>query len=467
MNVTEIAATGLKREYRISVPAESINRMIKDRLTQLGRRVRLPGFRPGKVPLTVLKQRYGKSVMGEVLEDAVGESSQQALRDQGLRPAGKPQIEITQYDDDKDLEYTLSIEILPDVDLVDFADLELERLSAPVTDDAVEEALQRLASAQTAYEAVGEPRAAQSDDQVLIDFAGSVDGQAREDMAAQDFPLTLGSNRFIPGFEEQLIGAEAGEHRTVEVTFPEGYGQAELAGKAAVFEVDVKEVREPAVPAIDDEMAKAVGLESLDGLRDAVRTQTDRRYQQASRQRLKRQLLDQLATRYDFEVPQGLVDTEFDGIWRQIEEALSSGPTEDEDLNRPEEELRAEYRGIAERRVRLGLVLSEVGRQNGIDVSQDEMNRAVQAEVARYPGREKEVVEFFRANPSAAESLRAPLLEEKVVDYILELARIADREVTPEELLADPDETRETAAPATTDDGTATPTEDTADTAKA
>ena len=465
MNVTEIAATGLKREYRISVPAESINRMIKDRLTQLGRRVRLPGFRPGKVPLTVLKQRYGKSVMGEVLEDAVGESSQQALRDQGLRPAGKPQIEITQYDDDKDLEYTLSIEILPDVDLVDFADLELERLSAPVTDDAVEEALQRLATAQTAYEAVGEPRAAQSDDQVLIDFAGSVDGEAREDMAAQDFPLTLGSNRFIPGFEEQLIGAEAGEHRSVEVTFPEGYGQAELAGKAAVFEVDVKEVREPVVPAINDDMAKAVGLESLDGLRDAVRTQTDRRYQQASRQRLKRQLLDQLATRYDFEVPQGLVDTEFDGIWRQIEEALSSGATEDEDLKRPEEDLRAEYRGIAERRVRLGLVLSEVGRQNGIDVSQDEMNRAVQAEVARYPGREKEVVEFFRANPSAAESLRAPLLEEKVVDYILELARIADREVTPEELLADPDETRPTAA--TTDDGTATPTEDAADTAKA
>jgi trigger factor len=439
MNVTETSADGLKREYKVVVPQADIDAKVNSKLAEIARQVRLPGFRPGKVPMSILKQRYGKSVLGEVLETAVNETSQQTMSDRGLRPAFQPKIEVTSFEDDSDLEYTMSLEVLPDVEVPDLSGIELERPVAPVREEDVEDMLRRLAENRKRFEPVAEPRPAAEGDQVLIDFKGSVDGEERPGMAADDFELALGSGQFIPGFEDQLTGASPGEHRQVTVTFPDAYGEESLAGKEAVFEVDVKEVRAPKPTEIDDELAKAYGEESLESLRARLREGLAEEYRTMSRARLKRQLLDKLAERVRFPVPDGLVDSEFDNIWHQIEHAREHGH-DDPDLQKPEEELRAEYRGIAERRVRLGLLLAEIGRQNNVEIGKDELNAAIAREMRKYPGQEDQFVEFLKNQPGAIESIRAPLLEEKVVDFILEMASVSEREVSLEELRAEPDE---------------------------
>jgi trigger factor len=389
--------------------------------------------------MSILKQRYGKSVLGEVLETTVNESSQQTMADRGLRPAFQPKIEVTSFEDESDLEFTMSLEVLPEVDVPELSGIELERMVVPVTDADVDDMLDRLAENQTEFEAVEEPRPAAEGDQVLIDFKGSVDGEERPGMQADDFELTLGSGRFIPGFEEQLVGASPGEHRQVTVTFPDEYGEKSIAGREAVFETDVKEVRAPKPTEINDEFAKKFGEETVDSLRQRLREGISEEYRQASRARLKRQLLDRLAERVDFPVPEGLVDSEFENIWHQIEHAREHG-SDDPDLQKPDEDLRAEYRGIAERRVRLGLLLAEIGRQNSLDVSKDELNAAIAREMRKYPGQEDQFIDYLKNNQGAIESIRAPLLEEKVVDYILELATVHEREATLEELKAEPEE---------------------------
>lgn len=439
MNITETSADGLKREYKVVISAQDIEQKVNGRLDELRRTVQLPGFRPGKVPVAVIKQRYRGGVLAEVLEDAISDSSRQALSDRGLRVALQPKIEVDKYEDGGDLGYTMGVELLPDIEPGDFGGIELEKPVAPVDDKAVEEALERLASAQSVQAPVTEDRPAEMGDIAVIDFAGSVDGEALPGMDGKDYPLELGAGRFVPGFEEQLVGVKAGEHRTVNVTFPEDYPHERLKGAATVFEVDVKELRKNVPAELNDELAKEFGMESLEKLREAVGDRIKGEYANVSRQRVKRQLLDKLAEGHSFEVPAGMVDIEFEGIWNRLQEELKNG-TAGEDAGKSEDELKAEYRAIAERRVRLGLLLSEVGRRNNIQVTQDEVNRALIAEARRFPGQERQVFEFFKQNQQALDSLRAPIFEDKVVDFILELAKVNEKTVSVEELMKDPDE---------------------------
>jgi len=491
MQVTETSADGLKREFRIVVPAGELEDKVVSRLDELGRTIRLPGFRPGKVPMQILRRRYGPSVLGEVVESTVQGSSEDTIREHNLRPALPPKVDIVSFSEGADLEYKMLVEILPDIPEPNFADLGIERLIVEVPEESIDAAIARIAEQQRKSEPVERP--AQSGDIIVVDVEGRAGDREIPGASGKDRQIMLGSGSFIPGFEEQLIGAAGSEHRTVRVTFPEDYGAAELAGKEAEFAVDVKEVRERAPVAIDDELGKAVGLESLAELRQEVQQQMERDYAMASRLRLKRALLDKLAERYDFAVPPGMVELEFNNIWAQhqaeqerqggrdgdsgAEAEPVSGAVTAEVAEAPaaavpssegepaagaeaapaveadaavdnEEVLKGEYSQIAERRVRLGLLLAEVGRSNNITVTQEEINQAITREVRRHPGYERQALDFYRQNPEAVANLRAPIFEDKVVDFIVELAKVEERRVTPQELLALPDPDAETAVSA-------------------
>jgi trigger factor len=402
--------------------------------------VTIPGFRKGKVPTKLLRQRYGQSVLGDVVQDAVVESSSQAITDQSLTPATQPKIDVTKFEDAEDLEYTMAVEVMPEITAVDFKTLKLERLTCEISDEEIEKSMTNIASEMARSEPIKRARKARKDDIVVINFVGSVDGEEFEGGKAEDFQLTLGSERFIPGFEDQLIGAKPKEHVTVNVSFPEDYAAENLKGKDAVFEVDIKEIRERVETPIDDELAKSLGLESLDQLKDSTRQQLEQNYTMFSRNRLKRVLLDKLDESHDFEIPPGMVETEVESIWEQFEQARREERLDDEDKDKSEEERREEYVKIASRRVRLGLLLAEVGRTNNIEVSAEEVNQAMLQEVRKYPGQERQVMEYFQQNQQAMAGLRAPIFEDKVVDFILEMAEVTDRSVTPEELMADPEE---------------------------
>lgn len=441
MQITETATEGLRREFKVVIPAADIEQRVTSRLSEIGRTVRLPGFRPGKVPMTVLKKRYGSAVMGEVLERAVNDTSGEALREQNLRPALQPKVEITAFNEGTDLEFKLAVEVLPDIQPMDFGELKLERLKPEVPEDEVQQALERVAKQQRKSEVA--ERAAETGDVVVIDFKGSVDGKEFPGGSAEGYSLELGTASFIPGFEDQLVGAKAGETRTVSVTFPADYGAADLAGKDASFEVRVKEVRGLQAQPIDDSLAQAVGMEKLDELRQSVSEQIERNYDELARQRLKRTLLDRLAERHEFAVPQGMVDIEFGAIWRQFEQERvrqkSAGePEAEEPIN--EEELKTEYRGIAERRVRLGLLLAEVGRNHNISVTPDEINRSLMDRARQFPGQERRVLEYYRNHPEAIDQIRAPMFEDKVIDFILERAELTERRVPVADLLKDDEE---------------------------
>ncbi|MDJ0942044.1 MAG: trigger factor [Kiloniellales bacterium] len=437
MQVTETETDGLKREFKVVIAASDIEEKLEHRLMELGSSIKVPGFRPGKVPVQVLKQRFGRSVLGEVVERAVTDGSSQALSERGLRPATQPRIEITSFDEGKDLEFTMALELLPEINPIDFGDLKLTRLKVEVADSEVDGALDHLAGHRKESKPLEKPRKAESGDVLVIDFRGSVNGEELPGMAAEDHHLELGSSSFIEGFEDQLVGVEVGEERQVKVRFPDGYVNEKLAGQEAVFEVKVKEIRETVPATVDDDFAKALGEDSLDSLKTRLRDQIGQDYEQASRTHLKRELLDKLAEAHDFVVPAGMVDVEFETIWPHIEEALKSGELDEEDQGKSEEELKAEYREIAERRVRLGLLLSEVGRMNNIDVSAEELNRALAMEARKHPGKEREVFDYFQRTPEAMANLRAPIFENKVVDFIVEMADTQDKGVTAEELRAE------------------------------
>jgi len=438
MQITETSTDGLKHEFKVTVDADDIKQRIEGRLREIGQQVKLPGFRPGKVPLNVLRQRYGTSVMGEVLERAVSDTSNAAMQEHKLRPALQPKVEIVSFNEGKDLEYKLAVEVLPEFAPMNFAELKLERLRPEVPDADIDKALERIAQQQRKNEPVD--REAAKGDIVVIDFVGSIDGNEFPGGSAKGHRLELGSGQFIPGFEEQLIGAKAGEHRAVKVTFPADYGAADLAGKEASFAVDVNEVREMKPQPIDESLAEAVGMENLQALRDAVRQQMERDYGSLAHQRLKRRLLDRLAERHHFPVPQGMVDLELDVIWKQFEaerERAKQQGVAQPDEGKSDDEIKAEYRAIAERRVRLGLLLSEVGRSNNIQVAQEELNRALMEEARRYPGQERQVIEYYRNQPGALDNLRAPIFENKVIDYILEIAEVSDRPISIADLMQD------------------------------
>ncbi len=452
MQVTETLVEGLKRAYDVVVPATEIETRRTARLTDLGKNLRLPGFRPGKVPMQVVRQRFGNAVSAEVLQESVDEATRQVISDRGLRPAMQPKVNVTSVDmvgrDARDLEFRVELEVLPEIAMPDFADLGLTQLNAEVSDELVDKALAELASRNRELQDVEEDRGAAKDETLTVDFKGTVDGVEFPGGTATDMDVVVGGGGFIPGFTEQLEGMRAGETRTISVTFPAEYGVAELAGKAAEFEVTAKKLRRPLDTALDDAFGEKMGFDNLADLRQAISGRMAREYQQLSRLRLKRQLLDALATKATFTPPQSMVDAEFDQIWQRIEADRKEGRLDPEDAAKTEEDLRAEYRAIADRRVRLGLLLAEIGRSNGVTVTADEMTRAMRAEAMRYPGQETQVMEFFRKNPQLAENLRGPIFEEKVVDYVVELANVTDQTVTPEELARDPDQSLPSEPPA-------------------
>lgn len=446
MQVTQTNAEGLKREFKVVIPAETIDEKLNERLESLKASVNLPGFRPGKVPTSLLKKRYGQSVMGEILEQTVNESSQQALEKHEVRPATQPKIEIVSFDEGQDLEYTLEVETMPEIEKQDFSTLALTRLTAEVPDEEVDKALEQIAEQHKHFHDAPEDRAAEEGDAVVIDFTGYVDGEAFEGGKAEGYELVLGSGSFIPGFEDQLVGAKAGEDRSVKVSFPENYQAEHLAGKEATFECKVQKVRVAEQHGVNDELAKHIGFDDVEALKKAVREDLENRYRSVSRQRVKRDLLDQLADRYEFEVPPSLLESEFESIWNQFQQEVERSGKKLDELEQSEEELRKEYHDIALRRVRLGLVLAEIGADNKIEVSNEELNQALLAQARQYPGQEQQVVEYFQKNPEAIQQLRAPIFEEKVVDYLIELAKVEDKQVSPDELLRDPDEEAEEAA---------------------
>ncbi len=434
MEVTATNSDGLKHELTIQIPHTRIDEAVTKRLKQLGKTVRLPGFRPGKVPIKLLRQRFETSVMGEVLEAVVDETSTEALTSKGLKPAMQPKIEVKTFEKNKDLEYTVSVEVLPEIEPTDISKLELERPLVEPGEAQIETILADIANRHATDTPLDEPRPAAEGDVVVIDFAGTVDGEARDGMQGEGHKLKLGSGSFIPGFEEQLVGAEGGETRTVTVTFPEAYHEESLAGKEAKFEVTVTEVRAVTVPEMDDELAQKMGQDSVEDLRNAVKEQAARELGQLARQRVKRKLLDALAEQHDFPVPAGMVDMEFQQIWQGVEREKERGGLTEEEMAKDEDTLKADYRAIAERRVRLGLLLTEIGKRAELTISDEEMTRALIMEAQKYPGQERQVMEYFRDNRQALEGLRAPIYEDKVVDYILEMAQVTDQPMTVEEL---------------------------------
>lgn len=445
MQVVETKNEGLCREYKITLLAAEIEEKIDARLATLRKTANIAGFRPGKVPVSIIKQRFGGSVMGEVLEQAVTDSSQQAISEHTLRPAMQPKIEIQNFDPGKDLEYTMSIEVMPVIEPMDFSKIAIERQVAEVSEQPIDEAIERIAAQSRSSEPIKRARKSKKGDVLVIDFAGAVDGTAFEGGAGTDHHLELGASQFIEGFEDQLIGKKADEKVAVSVTFPDEYGNEELAGKAAVFDVDIKEIREFADPVIDDEFAKTLGQESLENLRKAIGEQIGRDYANLSRQRLKRDLLDELEKRHDFEVPPGMVAAEFESIWSQFEESRKNNNS-DEEQDKSDEELKEEYRRIGVRRVQLGLLLTEVGAKNNIEVTAEEINRALMQEAQKYPGQEQAFIKMYQDNPEAMASLRAPIFEEKVVDFILELATVTERVVSLDELMKLPEDSEQSTA---------------------
>ena len=440
MQVTETSAAGLKREFRVVVPATDLEARVNERLDDLKGRVQLRGFRPGKVPVAHLRRLYGKAAMAEVIEAAVREANSKIVTDHGFKLAIEPKVVLPSEEGavegviagKSDLAYTVEIEILPPITLADFKTIKLTRLTAEVTDAEIDQTLQRIAEQNRPF--IAKSEGAEKGDRVVMSFQGMIDGQLFEGGAGEDVPLVLGSGQFIPGFEDHLMGIKAGESRTFDIKFPDDYPAKAMAGKDATFAVTAKAVEAPGAVTIDDDFAKTLGLESLAKLRDAIKDRTQREHAAASRQKLKRALLDQLDERHKFEPPPSLVEQEFNNVWSSIEKDLKDQGRTFSDEGTTEEKARAEYRTIAERRVRLGLVIAEIGERNNIKVTEEQLNAAVVEQLRQLPGREQEVWDYYRKNPGALAALRAPLFEDKVVDFLIELAEVTEKPVSRDEL---------------------------------
>ena len=446
MQVTETLSDGLKRGLKITIPASELESKMMEKLVEIKDQVRINGFRPGKVPLAHLKKTYGRSVMADIVQETVTQSSQAALEERKERPAMQPSIEMTEDQDEaneildgkRDLDLDVSYELMPEFEVGDLSGITIEKPVVEVTDEEVTEQMEQIGSQSRPYEE--KKGKAKDGDRITMSYLGKVDGEAFEGGADENGQLVLGSGQFIPGFEEQLVGKKAGDETVVKVTFPEEYQAAHLAGKEAEFDVVVKEVAAPGELVIDDDFAKNLGLEGLDNLKEIIKSQIDGQYAGASRQKVKRQLLDQLDEKYDFELPPTMLSQEFDGIWGQVEKEMEEAGTSFEDNDTTEEQAREDYSKIAQRRVRLGLVLAEIGDSKEIQVTEDELRNAVMQQASQFPGQEKEVFEFYQKNTEQLAGLRAPIFEEKVVDYILELATVTEKTVTKDELLAEDDE---------------------------
>ena len=442
MQVTETLSEGLKREFKVVVPAAELDSRLVAKLEELKGTARIKGFRPGKVPVNHLRRLVGRQTMSEIVQDILREQSNRILSDRGERAALQPSFDLTEdekeaervLDAKADLEFSLRYEVLPKVELGNFKSIKIERPVVEVAEEDIERGLMQLARANATYSAKKAPAA--EGDRVTFDYVGKIDGEAFEGGSDQGAQLILGSGQFIPGFEEQLVGTSAGEEKTLNIKFPDDYGATHLAGKDATFDVSVKDVWTPDSVEINDALAEKLGLESVAKLRDAVRQQLDGQNGPLVRQRVKRLLLDALDDMHSFEPPPTMVDQEFDAIWTEVMADLERRGSTFEGDDTTEEEQRKYYRDIADRRVRLGLVLAEIGERNQIDVSEAELQRALAEEIRRHPGREKELAELYQANPSAVSRLRAPLFEDKVIDFLMELVEVTDKTVTRDELIA-------------------------------
>ena len=448
MQVTEINAQGLKREFQVLLAAQELEERLNTELSGMKDKVQLKGFRPGKVPVAHLRKVYGRSVMAEVVQNAVNEANRKIVADNDLKLALEPQVEFPTdqaeiekaLDAKADLAFKVALEVMPNFELADLSDVSLKKLVAKPEESEVAEALQRMAGQSRPFSEREEGAEAQDGDRVTIDFVGRIDGEEFQGGKGEGIDLELGSGSFIPGFEEQLVGAKVGDKRVVKATFPEAYGAEQLAGKDAEFDVTVTKIQAAGEAKIDDEFAKSLGMESLEKLREAIAKAIGGDFEAASRRKLKKELLDALDGKYAFELPPSLVAQEFASVWAQVEQDLKARGKSFEDEDTTEEKAQADYRKIAERRVRLGLVLAQVGESADIKVSDEEVNQALIARVRQFPGQEQQVWDFYRKNPQALAELRAPLFEEKVVDHVLGQVKLVEEPVSKETLFADEDD---------------------------
>jgi len=450
MQVKETLSEGLKREYKVVLPKAELDERATTKLAGLKERVNLHGFRPGKVPLPHLKRVYGKAVMGEVIEQAIADANTKIVSDGGFRLAMEPKITFPSeqpsainevIEGKSDLAYTVALEILPKIELVNFKNIELERPVTPVTDVEVDDAIKRIAEANRLFSA--KDGKAEKGDRVVISFKGKIGGEPFEGGEGEEVPVVLGSGRLIPGFEDQLIGYGVGHSGTVKVKFPDDYVAERVAGREAEFEVTVKAIEAPNPIVLDDALATSLGLESLEKLKQQVRERVSHEHLFASRQKVKRKLLDELDKLHKFEAPPSLVEQEFQGIWQSIEKDMEKRGVSFKDEDTTEEEAREEYRRIADRRVRLGLVLAEIGERNKIQVSNDELTRAIHDQARQFPGREQQILEYYKQNPMAVAEIRSPIFEDKVVDFLLELAQVSEKPVSREQLFGEEEEEEE------------------------
>jgi len=446
MQVTEKAAEGLSRTLEVVIPSKDLQARLDAKIEEIRPQVRLKGFRPGKVPAAHIRKVFGESILADLLNDELlPQSIDGALKEKSLEPASQPQVDVKSDSKSifggEDFAFEIRLDIMPEFTAPDPKKLKVTRPVAEIDESQVDEALAELAKESRAFkEKTAKTAKAEDGDAVVVDFVGKIDGEAFQGGSAEDARVVIGDGAFIPGFEEQLKGVKKGDEIELKVTFPEDYQAKHLAGKEAVFETKVKAIEAPAESKIDDDLAKRLGLENLDSLKDVLKQRFEREHASQSRMRAKRSLLDALDTDQKFDLPPTMVEQEFENIWREVSHAIEHGHLDDEDKDKSEDELKDEYRAIAERRVRLGLVLAKIGQGSNVEVTQEELARAINQEAQRYPGQEQQVVEFYQKNPNAVAQLRAPIYEEKVVDYVLELADVTDAPVSREALFSDEDD---------------------------
>lgn len=438
MQVTEVKNEGLKREYTVQLDAKFINEKTEARLQAMSKNMKIDGFRPGHVPMNVLKQRYGKHVTGEVVESSVNEATQNVLNDKKVVPAMQPKVEITSFEEGKGLDFKIELEVLPEVPELDYSQIVLDKLVCDIDAKEVDEAIERLADRNKNFVREKEGAKAKKGSRAVIDFTGKVDGVAFEGGSAKKFALELGSGSFIAGFEDQVVGAKEGDDLVVKVTFPENYHKEDLSGKPAEFDVHVHEILVGEKPEVNDEFGKKFGFEDLEALKKAIKDQLGGDHESMSRVKIKKQLFDDLDKRLTFAVPQCMFDAEFKAIWDKLEQAKKEG---DEVISsKSDEQLREEYSKIAERRVKLGIALSHIAGQNKLQITQEELSRAIMQQAKQFPGQERAIFDFYQKNPQYLQELRGPIMEEKAVDLILSKAKVTELKVSQEELMKEIDE---------------------------
>ena len=434
MKVNDKKNEGIDREYEITIPSNEIDEKITTKLNEVGKQVKIPGFRPGKVPMGLLKKRFGASVRSEILEATLQESTQKLFEERNLKPATQPKIDLISFEDGNDLEFSVSLQLIPEIELTDMSSFKVEKLISHASDNDINDATKKMAENNKKSVPLTNRKTTKDGDVVVIDFVGFKDDKEFEGGKAEDYKLELGSGSFIPGFEEQLVGIKVDSKKDIKVKFPDNYENDHLKGQDVLFKIKLKSIESLQVPEVDEEFSKSMGFESLKDLKDAVKNQINKDYEYLSRMKVKREMLDFLAENNKFDVPSTMVDEQFDLIWKNILQAKESNSLDEKDKKMSDEELEKYYKNIAERRVKLGLILSDVGDKNNLSIGPEELSQAISREASRFPGQEQQVMEYYKSNPQALEQVRAPLLEDKVIDFLLESSEVTEKKVSSKKL---------------------------------